>query len=50
MNVETDIQNLQLTSGSSFTKQLTFKKESGSTLGDIDCTMDTPATKETKYK
>ena len=47
---DTTIQNLQLNSGTSFTKDLTCKIASGSTLGDVDCTMDTAATKDTKYK
>ena len=47
---DTTIKNLQLNSGESFTKDLTCKIVSGSTLGDVDCTMDTAATKDTKYK
>ena len=50
VTAETEIENLQLTSGSSFTKDLTCKIASGSKLGDVDCTMDTAATKDTKYK
>lgn len=50
VTAETTIKNLQLTSGSSFTKDLTCKIASGSKLGDVDCTMDTAATKDTKYK
>ena len=50
VTAETAIENLQLTSGSSFTKDLTCKIASGSKLGDVDCTMDTAATKDTKYK
>lgn len=50
VTAETEIENLQLTSGSSFTKDLTCKIASGSKLGDVDCTIDTPATKDTKYK
>ena len=50
VTAETAIKNLQLTSGSSFTKDLTCKIASGSKLGDVDCTMDTAATKDTKYK
>ena len=47
---DTTIKNLQLNSGESFTKDLTCKIVSGSTLGDVECTMDTAATKDTKYK
>ena len=50
VTAETTIKNLQLNSGSSFTKDLTCKIASGSKLGDVDCTMDTAATKDTKYK
>ena len=50
VTAETEIENLQLTSGSSFTKDLTCVIASGSKLGDVDCTMDTAATKDTKYK
>ena len=50
VTAETAIKNLQLNSGSSFTKDLTCKIASGSKLGDVDCTMDTAATKDTKYK
>jgi hypothetical protein len=50
VTADTTIQNLQLNSGSSFTKDLTCKIASGSKLGDVDCTMDTAATKDTKYK
>ena len=50
VTAETAIENLQLTSGSSFTKDLTCVIASGSKLGDVDCTMDTAATKDTKYK
>jgi hypothetical protein len=49
VTAETAIKNLQLT-GTSFTKDLTCKIASGSKLGDVDCTMDTAATKDTKYK
>ena len=47
---DTTIENLQLNSEESFTKDLTCKIVSGSKLGDVDCTIDTPATKDTKYK
>ena len=50
VTADTTIQNLQLNSGTSFTKDLTCKIASGSKLGDVDCTMDTAATKDTKYK
>ena len=50
VTAETTIKNLQLNSGSSFTKDLTCKIAKGSKLGDVDCTMDTAATKDTKYK
>ena len=50
VTAETAIKNLQLNSGTSFTKDLTCKIASGSKLGDVDCTMDTAATKDTKYK
>ena len=50
VTAETEIENLQLTSGSAFTKDLTCVIASGSKLGDVDCTMDTAATKDTKYK
>ena len=50
VTAETEIENLQLTSGSSFTKDLTCVIASESKLGDVDCTMDTAATKDTKYK
>ena len=50
VTAETAIENLQLTSGSSFTKDLTCVIASGSKLGDVACTMDTAATKDTKYK
>ena len=50
VTAETTIKNLQLNSGSSFTKDLTCVVASGSKLGDVDCTMDTAATKDTKYK
>ncbi len=50
VTAETAIQNLQLNSGTSFTKDLTCKIAKGSKLGDVDCTMDTAATKDTKYK
>ena len=50
VTAETEIENLQLTSGSSFTKDLTCVIASGSKLGVVDCTMDTAATKDTKYK
>ena len=50
VTAETTIQNLQLNSGTSFTKDLTCKIAKGSKLGDVDCTMDTAATKDTKYK
>jgi len=50
VTAETEIENLQLTSGSSFTKDLTCVIASGSKLGDVACTMDTAATKDTKYK
>ena len=46
----TEIKNLQLNSGTSFTKDLTCKIAKGSKLGDVTCTMDTAATKDTKYK
>ena len=50
VTAETAIKNLQLNSGTSFTKDLTCKIAKGSKLGDVDCTMDTAATKDTKYK
>lgn len=50
VTADTTIKNLQLNSGTSFTKDLTCKIASGSKLGDVDCTMDTAATKDTKYK
>ena len=50
VTAETAIKNLQLNSGTSFTKDLTCVIASGSKLGDVDCTMDTAATKDTKYK
>ena len=50
VTAETAIENLQLTSGTSFTKDLTCTIASGSKLGDVTCTMDTAATKDTKYK
>ena len=50
VTADTTIQNLQLNSGTSFTKDLTCKIASGSKLGDVDCTMDTAATQDTKYK
>ena len=50
VTAETTIKNLQLNSGTSFTKDLTCVIASGSKLGDVDCTMDTAATKDTKYK
>jgi len=46
----TEIKNLQLNSGTSFTKDLTCQIAKGSKLGDVACTMDTAATKDTKYK
>ena len=46
----TEIKNLQLNSGTSFTKDLTCKIAKGSKLGDVTCTMETAATKDTKYK
>ena len=49
VTAETAIKNLQLT-GTSFTEELTCKIASGSKLGDVDCTMDKAATKDTKYK
>jgi hypothetical protein len=49
VTAETTIKNLQLT-GTSFTEELTCKIASGSKLGDVDCTMDKAATKDTKYK
>ncbi len=49
VTAETAIKNLQLT-GTSFTEDLTCKIASGSKLGDVDCTMDKAATKDTKYK
>jgi len=50
VTAETAIKNLQLNSGTSFTKDLTCKIAKGSKLGDVTCTMDTAATKDTKYK
>ena len=47
---DTIIENLQLSSGSSFTEDLTCKISTGSKLGTVICTMEKAATKDTKYK
>ena len=47
---DTIIENLQLSSGSSFTEDLTCKISTGSKLGIVICTMEKAATKDTKYK
>ena len=47
---DTIIENLQLSSGSSFTEDLTCKISTGSKLGTVICTMEKAATKDNKYK
>ena len=47
---DTIIENLQLSSGSSFTEDLTCKISTGSKLGTVKCTMEKAATKDNKYK